>query len=267
MKLYHEVDRVLNDLAAAGFGLGGALDANELARFDQYHYFGTDAVDEAINGLSLGPGSAVVEIGGGIGGPARRLASAARCHVSAIELQPDLNSLAADLTARCGLSELVDHIEGDALDGVVGEGVFDAVVSWLTFLHIADRPLLYRECARMLRPGGSMYVEDYHRLGTLSQDEVRILAEDVFCHRVPTLAEYETELSAAGFVDIELTDVTVAWRLFVADRFAEFRAARSLMIDRHGEELVDGLDHFYASINDLFSGGNLGGLRLTARLS
>ncbi len=264
MKLYHQVERVLNDIAAAGHGPDDPLDHAELSAFDQYHYLGTDAVDEAVRRLGLGSGHDVVEFGGGIGGPSRHLAGSVGCQMTTVELQPDLNALATQLTARCGLSGRIEHIEGNILDSVVPAEGFDALVSWLTFLHIPDRTSLYAECHRALRPEGSMYVEDYHRRGNFTIEERERLAGDVFCHHVPTLAEYEADLAAAGFGDIELIDMSDEWTAFVAGRLAAFRASRDELVDRHGVALVDGLDHFYSAVESLFSGGNLGGLRLVA---
>ncbi len=267
MRLYHGVERVLNELAAAGHGPHDPLDAGDLSAFDQYHYLGTAAVDEATRRTPIDSQTMTVEVGGGIGGPARHLATQTGCHVTTVELQPDLNSLASELTDRCGLGDRIDHVAGDFLDSVVPATSFDVLVSWLTFLHIADRPKLYTECNRTLRPGGWMYVEDYHRLGEFTEAEQASLANDIFCHHVPTMDQYHEELDAAGFGDIELIDMSREWTLFVDQRLASFRAARGELVDRHDEPLVDGLDHFYSAVAALFGGGNLGGLRLVARKS
>lgn len=48
MPLYRDVDRVFNELAAFGLANDEKLSVADLARFDQYHYHGTDAVDAAI---------------------------------------------------------------------------------------------------------------------------------------------------------------------------------------------------------------------------
>ena len=51
MKLYHQVERVFNELAALGYGADDPIDAGELSAFDQYHYLGTDAVGEELQHL------------------------------------------------------------------------------------------------------------------------------------------------------------------------------------------------------------------------
>ena len=77
MKLYHHVDRVVNELRELGKDETGPLLVDELTAFDQLHYHGTEAVDEAIRATNIAEGSSVLEIGSGLGGPARYLASAA----------------------------------------------------------------------------------------------------------------------------------------------------------------------------------------------
>jgi cyclopropane fatty-acyl-phospholipid synthase-like methyltransferase len=264
MKLYHQVERVFNELKALGYAETDPVPVAVLAQFDQYHYLGTGAVDEAIDRLGLNAAMRVVEIGGGIGGPARHLAQASGCHVTAVELQADLNATAQQLTSRSAMSDRVSHVCGNVLDWTPSEQ-FDALVSWLTFLHIPDRPALYRQCYRALKPGAGMYVEDYFARGSFTQQEQRTLAEEVYCEYAPTLADYERDLGVAGFERITLIDVSDQWAKFVAERYAVFAAARERNISLHGAAVVAGLDQFYAAVDALFSGGNLGGLRLLVR--
>lgn len=263
MKLYHRVERVFNELAALGVAPRDGIDVEQLTAFDQYHYLGTEAVDEAAYRLVLDDGSDVLEVGSGIGGPARHLAHRVGCRVTALELQPDLHEVAVELTRRCGLAERVAHLCGDILDGV--DSHHDAVVSWLAFLHIPERPALYARCFDALRPGGGRYAEDFFARGRLTDAERETLARELSCEHVPNLAQYRDELSAAGFEGLELTDMTPAWTDFVAQRRAGFRARRERHVAVHGEAIVDGLDEFYTLVADLFRGGNLGGIRLVAR--
>lgn len=269
MKLYHQVERVFNEIKALGYADTDPIPVNVLTQFDQYHYLGTDAVDEALSRLGMTESTSatpkrVVEVGGGIGGPARHLADAGDCHVTALELQADLNETAKLLTARTGLEDRVSHVCANVLDWTAPEP-FDALVSWLTFLHIPDRPALYRRCFGALKPGTGMYVEDYFARGRFTDDETRLLAEEVYCQYAPTLEEYERDLTGAGFQDIQLIDMSNEWATFVAQRYAGFVAARERNIELHGETIVAGLDQFYAAVDKLFAGGNLGGLRLIAQ--
>ena len=265
MKLYHQVDRVFNELHALGIESNDPVDVGTLSAFDQYHYLGTDAVDEAIDRLQINPSMQVLEVGGGIGGPSRYLAHASGCHMTVLELQPDLNATAARLTERCHLQGQVTHLCGDILDGPPGNQQFDALVSWLTFLHIPQRQALYRHCFESLKSGAGIYVEDYFERGSLSGQEREALSREVFCDHVPAMDDYRRELEQAGFENIELVDMSDKWTQFVVDRRNAFEHARERNESLHGAELVEGLSGFYSTVVNLFQAGNLGGICFTAR--
>jgi cyclopropane fatty-acyl-phospholipid synthase-like methyltransferase len=264
MKLYHQVERVFNELRAMGIADSDPIDVEALCKFDQYHYLGTDAVDEGIRQLAIGQDMQVLEVGSGIGGPSRYLAHAAGCEMTAMELQDDLNQTAKVLTERCGLGGKVRHVCGDILNGSPAAD-YDALVSWLTFLHIPDRPRLYNECFKALKPGAGIYVEDYFERGSLTTPERAALSREVYCDHVPSMDDYRRELEQAGFESIQLLDVSNQWSDFVAGRLAAFEAGRERNIKLHGSDLVTGLHEFYSTIVDLFGGGNLGGICVIAR--
>jgi len=265
MKLYSRVERVYAQLRDAGIAEDGPVPLDVLSRFDQYHYDGVAAVEEGIARLALAPRHRVLDVGSGLGGPARIIADRAGCAVTALELQPDVHEVAARLTARAGLTDLVSHRQGDILEGAPGPGGFDALFAWLVFLHIPDRERLYRRCFEALRPGGAMYVEDYFERGMLTDAERGTLANKVYCRDLPRLKELRRDLAGAGFAEVEIEDVTAFWTGHVTERARSWRAGRERETALHGEEVFAGLDDFYSSIAALFQGGNLGGMRLVAR--
>ena len=88
MKLYSVPERrVRAELATRGLSNVGPLKAEVVAEFDSMHYGGNTVVDECTEKLKLAPLSKVLDIGSGLGGPARRLASTAGWNVVALELQ------------------------------------------------------------------------------------------------------------------------------------------------------------------------------------
>ena len=265
MKLYSRVERVFAELRAAGIGDDEPIPLDVLCRFDQYHYRGTEAVGEGIARLALEPHHRVLDVGSGLGGPARFIASRAGCRVTALELQADVHEVASRLTERCDLAHLVHHRQGDMLDGAVPAGGFDALFAWLVFLHIPERERLYRRCCEALRPGGAMYVEDYFERGTLTGDEREALAVKVYSRDLPRLDDLYRDLDRAGLTDVEIEDMTESWTDHVAERAQAYRAGREREIALHGEEVFAGLDDFYSTIAGLFRAGNLGGMRLVAR--
>lgn len=264
MKLYNKVERILTELRALGIDDDAPLSVEDLTPFDQYHYFGTEAVDHAAAAARIGPGTRVLEVGSGIGGPARYLAASTGCHVTALELQADLNDTASQLTERCSLAGQVTHVCGDVLDGSHGQDAYDALVSFLCFLHIPDRETLFARCFDALKPGGRLFVEDFTKRKEPSQDEWAVLSEKVLCPYVPTLEEYEDHLRAAGFVDVAVEDMSGSWTTFTRERRDAWIAGRARNLELHGAEITDGMEDFYRTTAGFYNAGILGGARISA---
>ena len=264
MKLYRHPERIFNELEANGHGGDSPLRVEEMTFFDQYHYLGTDAVDNAIHSLNMDSKKKIIEIGSGIGGPARYLAEKTGSHVTALELQHDLHNVACSLTERCGLSHTVEHLCGDILDFPEVHTNFDFVVSWLTFLHIPDRASLLKKCYNILKPDGKMFIEDFCKCGEFNENEKELLSRDVYCDYLPTFGEYKNQLTENGFAKVKLSDKTAVWRDFVKDRMENFVENRNRHMEIHNTEIVEELIDFYENIFRLFDGGNLGGVSIVA---
>jgi cyclopropane fatty-acyl-phospholipid synthase-like methyltransferase len=265
MKLYQHVERVERELHSQGLGGNAPLDVEVLEPYDQLPYHGRSAVLAAIEKLELGPESRVLDVGSGLGGPARVIAHEAGSDVMAIELQDDLNRLAGELTARCGLGDRIEHRRADFLTASLPAGEFDALVSWLTFLHIEDREALLTRCFQRLRPGGRIFVEDFFARRDPGDDESCLLAEEVYCQRLDTRAGYRELTEAAGFVAFDCQDLTDSWARFVRSRLNAFRADHDRFVRIHDEAAYEGLETFYSVMDRLFASGVLGGLRWSAR--
>ena len=260
-----QVERIYNELRELGYTDESTLDVEALFEHDQYHFYGTDAVDDAIERASIRAGQQVLDVGSGIGGPARYLAYKTGCEVTAVEMQADAHRVALDLTRRCGMEDQVHHVHADFLNpGRVFSG-FDAVVSWFVFLHIPERERLLARCLEALRPGGYLYVDDFHEIERLTPEERQSLAVNVFCEWLPSFTQFRTQCQAAGFESVQVTDATPAGVTFAADRIRHWRETRARQIDVHGEAVTDGLDHFFHAVDVLFQGGHLGLAHLLAR--
>ncbi len=262
MPLYRDVDRIYKELRAAGMDGQEKLSVADLASFDQYHYHGTEAVDVAIDKLAINADSMVLEIGSGIGGPARHIAYTTGAHVTALEIQPDLNDTALDLTQRCALAEQVNHVCADALSFDPGAVRFDAIVSWLAFFHIGHRETLLANCHAWLQQTGRIFVEDLYARGEPTTAEKEDLAVLLYSRYLPNREQYETDFQAAGFSSLQVRDMSDDWRQFTRDRYADFCRARQRHEEVHGAATVAGLDTFYGTVARLFADGNLGGLRV-----
>lgn len=177
--------------------------------------------------------------------------------------------MAEYLTKRCNLDNLVKHELGDILSldlDKLGGGLasFDGVISFLVFLHITEKGPLLERCAKMLKTGGTLFVEDFYLVSPLSVAEAESLYEDVFAKELPTREEYISHLEASGFHNIQFIDKSSEWTKYVTERVENFIANRRNFEKVHGEPTYLSLLHFYEAIVALFAGQNLGGARVIA---
>ncbi|KAL3785699.1 hypothetical protein HJC23_008732 [Cyclotella cryptica] len=272
MKLYTHVDRIKTELTARGLLSQNPIDPIVLSEIDSMHYLGNAAIEAAVAAMGLTASSKVLDVGSGFGGPARILSSLTKCHVVALELQQDIHDLGAELTRRCKLSDSVDHVSGDILEDKIGQqlgyGVssFDAIVSYLVFLHIPNKGSVLDVCRKLLKPNGTLFVEDFFCISPFTKVEVESLARDVFCKDLPSREEYIQQLELSGYKNIQFIDMTTEWTQCVTKRLEHFIANKDGYVKVHGEEAYSGLLEFYAAIAALFSGGNLGGVRIVAQM-
>ncbi|RDD37167.1 Phosphoethanolamine N-methyltransferase [Trichoplax sp. H2] len=203
----------------------------------------------------------VLDFGSGIGGPARHLASKSRCRVKAVEIQEDLNKIAADLTNRCGLSDRIDHVRQDIYKLDTDSNYFDCAVSWLAVNHIEDKAGLFKKLFTMLKKGGKIYIEDFYQKGPVTENEREIL----FIEDLPTIEEYRKYLVDAGFINIEILNVTSSWIKFVTNRAEVFANERAQNCASFGEETVNSLQDFYDGMKSLYDTNTIGGVQIYAQ--
>ena len=263
--LYTHVDRIARGLAARGIGPNDVIPPAELFALDQWHYHGTDAIRDAGAFLGLSSTSRVLDIGSGVGGPARFLAHTTGCHVTALELQPELHRVGLDLTRRSGLADRVTHVCGDALDQPLSLQAFDAVISFLAIVHIPHRPALMKRVRDALRPGGQCYIEDLACRAPFTPRDLEDLRGVVHGVSVTSIEDYARDLRQAGLVDVVATDLTDDWAPYAAQRLADWRRDRETYGAVHGHEAWEAQERFYTVIDCLYRSGSLAGVRLTAR--
>lgn len=137
-----------------------ALTVAQLAPLDQFHTRGILATVELAHAAGLDRATRVLDVGCGIGGPARYLAATFGCKVTGIDLSPGFIDAATYLTARCGLSDRVTLHVGDALHLPFEDATFDAVFLQHVAMNIEDRGPLYAEVRRILALQGRFVTYD-----------------------------------------------------------------------------------------------------------
>ena len=125
-----------------------------LAALDQMHVRGHPATLELADALELPKRAKVLDLGSGIGGPARVLASAYDARVTALDLTPALCVANRALNQLVGLTRLITVLEGDATNLPFENATFYRVVTIHASMNIDRKRTMYREAYRVLKPGG-----------------------------------------------------------------------------------------------------------------
>ena len=156
------LDRAIVDaLTAAGKDLS-ALTIDDLAPADQFHGGGKPATERLARLAGLRPGLRVLDVGGGLGGPARTLAAQFGCTVTLVDLTESYVSAGRALTALVDLEDQVTHRLGNALALPEDGSPYDVVWTQNSGMNIEDKARLYSGFSRMLRPGGILAIAGAH---------------------------------------------------------------------------------------------------------
>ncbi|UKA67157.1 class I SAM-dependent methyltransferase [Arthrobacter sp. FW306-05-C] len=132
----------------------------DLAAVDEFHIRGRRATLEIVEALGLTAQSHVLDLGSGLGGPARTLAELTGCTVTGVDLTPEFCQVAAALSEWTGLSHRTRFQVGDATATGLPDGSVDASLSVHVAMNIPNKHALYAEAFRVLRPGGRFVVYD-----------------------------------------------------------------------------------------------------------
>jgi MPBQ/MSBQ methyltransferase len=218
--------RILAALSATGVDVEN-LTVNDLAPVDEFHIGGREATEHLIAKLGLTGSERVIDVGCGIGGAARVLASRVVCRVEGLDLTPEFIDVARDLTKRAKLSLLVSYTAASALAMPYPPARFDAAMTLHAAMNIADREGLYREVARVLKPGALFAVYDVMRGVKDGLDFPMPWAETPATSFLKSPDETRALLEAAGFTVLETEDRTAAAIQFFKERMAAMASGPS----------------------------------------
>lgn len=152
-------ETILAALQAAGKDLHN-LKLEDLAPIDEFHIRGREATRELASRIELNSRHKVLDVGSGVGGASRYLASEYGCQVVGLDLTEEYCRVARSLAERLGLAPYVTYRQGSALDMPFEDRSFDVVWTQHAVMNIADKRKLYSEIARVLRPKGRFAMYD-----------------------------------------------------------------------------------------------------------
>ena len=134
--------------------------AGRLAALDQFHVGGVRASRRLAGRAKIGHGQRVLDVGSGLGGPARLLVDETGADVTGIDFTQHFCWIAQALSVQTGNANCTRFCAADALVLPFADDVFDAVWTEHMAMNIAARDRLYRELRRVARSGGILALYD-----------------------------------------------------------------------------------------------------------
>ena len=198
--------RILAALQDAGKDIN-SLTRDDLA-FDEFHTGGRGATRGLAQLAGLRQGMHVLDVGSGVGGPARTLAVEFGCQVTGLDLTEEFCKAADMLTARLGLGEQVAFRHGSALDMPFEDNSFDAVWTQNTLMNIEDKERVFIEVRRVLKPGGLFALQSLMTGPTPGVIFPAMWADDPSLSFTTTPEAFRELLLSSGFLELAWQDIT-----------------------------------------------------------
>ena len=189
--------RILGALEKSGKDLK-SLTSDDLAPLDNFHVGERSAIQELAGFIALRPGTHLLDVGCGIGGPARFFAERGY-QVTGIDLSEEFVRVAESLTRRLKLEGKAQYRQGSALEMPFSSGRFDGAYMIHVGMNIQDKAGVFREVARLVKPGGQFAIFDIMKTGSQPLDYPLPWAVNAETSFVGTAEDYRSKLEAAGF--------------------------------------------------------------------
>jgi MPBQ/MSBQ methyltransferase len=190
--------RVFDALREAGVDVDH-LKVEDLSGLDQLHAGGVASTEHLLNVIGVTAATRLLDVGAGIGGPARLAAVRTGCRVTGIDLSPDFVNVARSITARVGLADQVTFDVGSATEMPYDDGAFDRAMLNHVGMNISAKDRVFAEVRRVLELGGLFAVYEQMRVGDGALTYPLPWARDESSSFVETRERYAELLTAAGF--------------------------------------------------------------------
>ncbi|GAB5349463.1 methyltransferase domain-containing protein [Alteriqipengyuania sp. 357] len=193
-------------------------------------------------------GKAVLDIGSGYGGGARRLVSKHNAgHVTCLNIAPAENARNRKLTAEAGLEDRIAVVEGSFDDLPFGDGSFDLVWSQDAILHAPDRGAVLSEVARVLKPGGEfIFTDPMQADGIGDTSSLQPIYDRIHLANLASFGFYRDALEQRGMEKVRIEDLSPQLRNHYAQVAKDLDAQRGELSTDDGfvDRMLEGLAHW-----------------------
>ena len=199
-------------------------DIETLAPYDQFHGRGLEATQEMAESLAIAATDHILDVGSGIGGPARYLTRRFSCRITGIDLTPEFCEVARHLSGLLKMEDAVRFEVGNALAMPFADATFDGAYSMNVSMNIADKQALYREIRRVLKPGGWLMLSEIAKGPGAAMDYPTPWARTAQASFLATPEDTVRSLEEAGFEVVNHRDTR--------DKTLAFGARSKAMVER-----------------------------------
>ncbi|MHA1255845.1 MAG: class I SAM-dependent methyltransferase [Promethearchaeota archaeon] len=200
-------DKILAILENKDLDIEG-FNKDVLAPIEELHLHGRAATIELAKGVGLNEKMRVLDIGCGIGGPARTLASEFGCHVTGLDLSKEYCTAAKIINDKLGLNNNIEIKQGNALNMPFDNAEFDLVFMQHVLMNIENKEHLITQINRVLGPKGRLAIHTICASSTTPIHLPVIWADNPDINFLLTNRELSHLISDIGFIELYWRDHT-----------------------------------------------------------
>ena len=189
---------------------------------DEFHVRGAEVSNELAREIYL-LGAKVLDVGCGLGGPARMLAEQFNCHVTGIDLCKEYVLTAQKLSELVGLSSQTEFVRADALNLPFADGSFDIVWTQHVQMNIEDKARFYSEIKRVLNDEGAIVYYDIFTKNVGNITYPVLWANTASISFLETVPNVDALLNELGFVKLQTSDQTLKAKQFLISLFQKIK--------------------------------------------
>lgn len=199
-------DYTMKDVQEVYDGPGGLL--WEAVMSEQIHSGAERTTDELAKALGLAPGQHVLDVCSALGAPARHIAKKYGVKVTGLDMTKTMLEKAVQRTREAGLDNVINYVEGNAMDMPFKANTFDVVWGQEAWCYVTNKDQLATEAHRVLKPGGKLGFTDWVITGKVEDDLLAKLYESMAFPYMETFKGWQDVLKKVGFKLLDAQDQT-----------------------------------------------------------